>query len=96
VAGRIEPHVSGHKLSGGNSAPHKADFGYRAPLTPHLAQPQESIYAEVSIFQDPISNKKVGLNMQIQIFDSMYNLGFRPKINATGIPPIMDTHKYTA
>jgi len=24
---------------GGNSAPHKADFGYRAPLAPRLAQP---------------------------------------------------------
>ena len=27
------------KPSRGNSAPHKADFGCRAPLTPHLAQP---------------------------------------------------------
>ena len=28
---------------GGNSAPHKADFGKRAPLTPHLAQPKTII-----------------------------------------------------
>ena len=29
---------------GGNSAPHKADFGKRAPLTPHLAQPKTKIW----------------------------------------------------
>jgi len=29
--------------SGGNSAPHKADFGKRAPLAPHLAQPETKI-----------------------------------------------------
>jgi hypothetical protein len=29
--------------SGGNSAPHKADFGKRAPLAPRLAQPRTKI-----------------------------------------------------
>ena len=37
------PDISGLGPSGGNSAPHKADFGYRAPLAPHLAQPETKI-----------------------------------------------------
>lgn len=37
--GRSERPVSGAKPLRGNSAPRKADFGYRAPLAPRLAQP---------------------------------------------------------
>lgn len=39
AAGRKDSQYSGPKPFRGNSAPHKADFGTRAPLTPRLAQP---------------------------------------------------------
>jgi len=44
---------AGGRLSGGDSAPHQADFGWRAPLAPRLAQPTE-LYARISIFQETI------------------------------------------
>jgi len=39
VAGQNNRHVFSSKPLSGNSAPHKADFGIRAPLAPRLAQP---------------------------------------------------------
>jgi hypothetical protein len=43
VSDQNGPSYPGIGPSGGNSAPHKADFGKRAPLAPRLAQPETKI-----------------------------------------------------
>jgi hypothetical protein len=43
VSGLDGPNYPNLGPSGGNSAPHKADFGKRAPLAPRLAQPESKI-----------------------------------------------------
>ena len=51
VSDRNGPNYPNLRPSGGNSAPHKADFGKRAPLAPHLAQP-ETKYAIFAFLQE--------------------------------------------
>ena len=50
--GRAERTASGPSSFRGDSAPHKADFGYRAPLTPRLAQPTEEYIESRRIFKN--------------------------------------------